>query len=483
MHASLRCRGLIGGTNSFAGGLMRTLALSFLLVAAMMFMAVGGAAGYTILDDATGGDCTQIGVWDAPAKTCTLTADITPPHVSNAIIRLGSNYLTLDGAGHAIIGNGTETGVKVEGKTGVTVTNLNISNTDQGIGLYNAADSDFTNLNVSDSVYCLYGFISNLNVVRDNIYAGCVSGVRFDYSYGNQIEANIIQGNNYGLQLYSSQNHLVVTNDFVANINIQAYVPSGNSGHVFALNYWSNYNSPAEGCNDVNSDGICDAPYYFGTSIDNSPSVTENNITPIDNDGDGYPSTVDCNDGDPAINPGAAEIPYNGVDENCNGMGDDDDLDSDGYPVATDCNDNNPNINPGAAEIPYNGVDENCNGMADDTDFDGDGYQVSNDCNDNNASIYPGAAEVKHDGIDQDCNGYDLTINIIKAQYQASKKTLTVEATSARGASAALQLDGYGAMTWKASQSKWTKTVSGVQSKPATVTVSGPEGSETASVQ
>lgn len=38
-----------------------------------------------------------------------------------------------------------------------------------------------------------------------------------------------------------------------------------------------------------------------------------------DADGDGYPASEDCDDTDPAINPGVPDTPNNGVDENCDG--------------------------------------------------------------------------------------------------------------------------------------------------------------------
>jgi streptogramin lyase len=140
-------------------------------------------------------------------------------------------------------------------------------------------------------------------------------------------------------------------------------------------------------------------------TVDNFMICTTWDADDDDLDQDGYGIANDCNDNDPAINPGAAEIPYNGIDENCSGMADDDDIDLDGHGLATDCNDNDPLINPGAAEIPYNGIDENCSGMADDDDVDLDGHGLATDCNDNDPLINPGGSEILNNGIDENCNG------------------------------------------------------------------------------
>jgi hypothetical protein len=137
----------------------------------------------------------------------------------------------------------------------------------------------------------------------------------------------------------------------------------------------------------------------------------------IDNDGDGYGSpgdascpggpAEDCDDDDDSVHPGAAEALCDGIDQNCNGLADDD-LNADGDPVSLcdgDCDDDDPTIYPGAAETLCDGIDQNCNGLADD-DVNADGDPVSfcaGDCDDTDRLRFPGHPEVC-DGLDNDCN-------------------------------------------------------------------------------
>ncbi|MBI5657568.1 MAG: putative Ig domain-containing protein, partial [Geobacter sp.] len=133
----------------------------------------------------------------------------------------------------------------------------------------------------------------------------------------------------------------------------------------------------------------------------------------VDADNDTYDNRVDCDDADPFVNPGAAEIPYDGIDNDCSTTTPDDDLDYDGFLKAADCDDTDPAVNPNAAEIVYNGIDDDCNSATlDYIDADGDGYlsqQTADypnpaDCDDGNPYLSPGAKEIPQNGIDDDCN-------------------------------------------------------------------------------
>jgi hypothetical protein len=149
---------------------------------------------------------------------------------------------------------------------------------------------------------------------------------------------------------------------------------------------------------------------------DGSSDVDDTGTGSVDADDDGFNVGEDCDDTDGTVFPGAEEVPYDAIDQDCDGA-DLTDVDGDGQAWVgvldgTDCDDGDLSVYEGAEEVPYDGIDQDCDG-ADITDIDGDGVDAIEagglDCDDADPDIHPGVEDVPYDGIDQDCSGTDLT--------------------------------------------------------------------------
>ncbi len=96
-------------------------------------------------------------------------------------------------------------------------------------------------------------------------------------------------------------------------------------------------------------------------------------------------------------------------------------LDDDAFSVSQgDCQDGNPAIYPGATET-CNSIDDDCDaGIDEGFDLDGDSYtSCGGDCDDTEPLAHPGIAETCSDGIDNDCNGTDNGCDV-SGEYSAS---------------------------------------------------------------
>lgn len=199
-------------------------------------------------------------------------------------------------------------------------------------------------------------------------------------------------------------------------------------------------------CDEADLDEDCD-----GVADDADPTIAGQIPWVFDADGDGYGGEVvvmacdaaaglvraegDCDDANALINPSAAEVcDALGIDEDCNGLSDDDDAgatgqsgfyvdaDGDGFgagdvvplcaladgysTINTDCDDADSRFHPAAEEADCtDATDYNCDGSTGFVDADGDGFAACKDCDDTRADVNFWATETVGDGVDQDCSG------------------------------------------------------------------------------
>lgn len=202
-----------------------------------------------------------------------------------------------------------------------------------------------------------------------------------------------------------------VKSALLQQVSVATCTPGDESGHVFV-------DVPADLLDLPGSDTllvtVTDASQttgYASTSV-----LVASEYPDGDDDGDGFDDSTsppDCDDNNRNTYPEAAEV-YDGLDNNCNGLTDEDtigyDDDGDSFTeVDGDCNDFNRQVYPRGPER-GDGADNDCDGLVDEStplyDDDNDGYaEVNNDCDDNDPDLAPSAVEICDDGVDNDCDG------------------------------------------------------------------------------
>ncbi len=276
-----------------------------------------------IKDDATGGDCYLIGMWNIKTKTCSLTTDVYET------IQIDSDNITLDGRNYIILGNNTGFGIYIIGRNNITIKNLNIKKFSYGAFLHSSVNSAITgntilenwhgillesysnnnllaNNIISDNRYGIWlSSFSNSNIIKENIInlSGWI-GIYLMQSGNNNLTENTISNNFYGLTIsfpYATNNK-TYNNNFIGSICKQVVISYASSGNIFNIdsggNYWDNFDTPAEGCSDLNNDNFCDLPYSFPGGQDNLPWIKQDEWksqpVAIDIKPGGYPNSINC---------------------------------------------------------------------------------------------------------------------------------------------------------------------------------------------
>lgn len=158
-----------------------------------------------------------------------------------------------------------------------TVANVNSSNNIFGFYIDSSNDNTLTSNIISNNYFSGISLYSS----RGNILTGNTinfndnGGISMSISNNNILTNNTISDNQIGASFNEASDNQIYRNNFINN-RIQSFVYD-DSIDVFNLdipmggNYWSNFDTPAEGCTDTNNDGFCDASYVFTDGEHNLP--------------------------------------------------------------------------------------------------------------------------------------------------------------------------------------------------------------------
>jgi parallel beta-helix repeat protein len=168
--------------------------------------------------DANGGDCSAIGTWDSGSMTCTLTSDAAYAHDDNPTIKIISDGVTLDCAGHTVSGAFEPSSSSVPGEPAIDLGMWII-----GSSAYPVNDVTVENCNVVNGYNGITDFYGNNSKFLDNTITGSQmdaspyfisqNGIYMASTTGTTIKGNTISKTNEGVQVINSANTIVEDNN------------------------------------------------------------------------------------------------------------------------------------------------------------------------------------------------------------------------------------------------------------------------------
>ncbi|MFA6273783.1 MAG: peptidoglycan DD-metalloendopeptidase family protein [Candidatus Paceibacterota bacterium] len=210
-------------------------------------------------NSSTGGDCTQIGTWNATTNTCTLS----PTAIINETIEIDDGGITLDGAGRTINHFGS-IGIYAnenifENMVNVTVKNLQVMSMDVGVSIIDIS-----------------------GVVLEDITTSATTGISLKDDTDVSVRNVSFLNNNIGFTTTNGQNIVLYRNNFKNNGSDLGIIDGSlvlNNGATLRGNWWSKNNSCVQ---SQTNPSHCTDSYPAGSGYtDTLPWACENGwITP-----------------------------------------------------------------------------------------------------------------------------------------------------------------------------------------------------------
>jgi parallel beta-helix repeat protein len=162
----------------------------------------------------------------------------------------GVSGYTVEDAGQVILVNCTN----------ILVENLNLSNTDKGVELWETTNTTVAGNNITHGSGIYVSLSSNNSISGNNIAANGGDGIHLHVSSNNSISGNNVENNGWGIDLYSS------TNNSISGNNVTANNPCG-------IHLHSSSN------NSINGNNIANNEYGIHLNSSSNNGISENNVT------------------------------------------------------------------------------------------------------------------------------------------------------------------------------------------------------------